>query len=129
MCISSRARLSTKIMDSQLDAWLQFSVSMCEWIQVQLTIKGKHAAVEATSRLTHCATATLLKMLCCLCREVVPPDRRRRKGFHGDSSAAVRHTIQRLLSACLLARYNLKLEHFHLALLERAPEFMAVLGH
>ena len=113
-----------KIVDSQLDAWLQFSVSMCE---VQLTIKGKRAAVEATSRLTHCATATLLKMLCCLRREVVPPDRRRKR-FHVDSSAAVRHTIQRLPSACFLARYNLKLEHFHLALLEHSPEFMAVFG-
>ena len=62
------AKLSTKIVDNQLHAWLQF-------------------------------------------REVVPPDRRKKR-FHGDSCAAVRCTLQRLLSACLLARYNLNFEHF-----------------
>ena len=31
---SSCARLSMKIVDNQLDAWLRFSVSPCEYVQV-----------------------------------------------------------------------------------------------
>ena len=34
-CILSRARLSTKIVDNQLDACVRFSVGLCERVQVQ----------------------------------------------------------------------------------------------
>jgi len=74
---------------------------------------------EAKSQLA--LSDSLLKMLRCLRRG---PDRRRRKRFRGDSCTTVRHTLRGLELLChwiylamasicrLLARYNLKLEHF-----------------
>ena len=48
MRTSSRAELSMKIVDNQLDAWLRSRVNACERIQVQLT---KLRRVGATSQL------------------------------------------------------------------------------
>jgi len=94
------------------------NVYKCSWLR-------QTRMVEATSQLTHCATTTLLKMLCCLWRGVVPPDHRRRKRFHGDSCNTVRRTLRGLMLLSLnllgkglylhvfLARYNLQFKHFH----------------
>ena len=85
-----------------------------------LAFKPVRTRTSAASLVTDSSrTATLLKMLRCLRRGVSSPDRRRRKRFHGDSCTTVRRTLrclellshcicwQWLLSACILARYNL----------------------
>ena len=104
----SRARLSTKIVDNQLDAWLRFSVSLCERVQVQqhLGQRPRHSL----------HTTTLLKMLRCFRRGVVPPKMTvvplLDVLYEAWSSSLIEFAWQWLLSACLLARYNPKLEHF-----------------
>ena len=46
----SRVRMPTKIVDNQLDAWLRFSVNLCERVQVQQHV------TEAISQLVHDST-------------------------------------------------------------------------
>lgn len=58
------------------------NVCKCSWL-------GKRA-------LEQCCEVKLDKMLCCLCREVVPPDHKWRKRLHGDSCATAKSVLQRL---------------------------------